>query len=246
MRRRFIALLGLLIGSLGTGCGGGPAGPSDGDARLRTQPSQPETPLPPGRHPLSGNRGFFYLPEGGEPGEPVPLLVLLHGAGGRSGDWEAALSLADSVGMALLVPDATGYTWDALQRGFGPDVQAIDAALEEVFAHAWLDSSRLGLGGFSDGASYALSLGLVNGDLFTHLVAFSPGLVRTPARTGRPVIYVTHGIADRVLSIDETSRDIVSALRNDGYDVTFEEFDGGHIIPREVGRRVFEWVVEDG
>ncbi len=34
--------------------------------------------------------------------------------------------------------------------------------------------------GFSDGASYALSLGVPNGDLFTHIVAFSPGFMRLP------------------------------------------------------------------
>jgi len=35
--------------------------------------------------------------------------------------------------------------------------------------------------GFSDGASYALSVGITNGDLFTHVIAFSPGFV-APAR----------------------------------------------------------------
>jgi phospholipase/carboxylesterase len=34
------------------------------------------------------------------------------------------------------------------------------------------------LGGFSDGASYALSLDLTNGDLFASLIAFSPGFIQ--------------------------------------------------------------------
>jgi predicted esterase len=40
--------------------------------------------------------------------------------------------------------------------------------------------------GFSDGASYALSLGLANGDLFTHVLGFSPGFMRVPRHVGRP------------------------------------------------------------
>jgi predicted esterase len=35
--------------------------------------------------------------------------------------------------------------------------------------------ATLAVSGFSDGASYALSIGPANGDLFTHVMAFSPG-----------------------------------------------------------------------
>jgi len=49
--------------------------------------------------------------------------------------------------------------------------------------------------GFSDGASYALSLGLTNGDLFTHVIAFSPGFAAPAEQRGRPRIYVSHGVA---------------------------------------------------
>lgn len=35
--------------------------------------------------------------------------------------------------------------------------------------------------GFSDGASYALSLGQPNADVFSHIIAFSPGFMRAPS-----------------------------------------------------------------
>jgi predicted esterase len=41
-----------------------------------------------------------------------------------------------------------------------PDVALIDQALSEIFNRYMVDASRLALGGFSDGASYALALGL--------------------------------------------------------------------------------------
>jgi len=82
-----------------------------------------------------------------------------------------------------------------------------------------VDPKHLALGGFSDGASYALSLGMTNGDLFTALMAFSPGFSRPAANRGKPRIFVAHGRQDQILAIDATSRPIVRSLKKDGYDV---------------------------
>jgi predicted esterase len=87
--------------------------------------------------------------------------------------------------------------------------------------------------GFSDGASYALSLGLTNGDLFSDVLAFSPGFHAEDRRQGRPRFYLSHGVHDEVLPIVRTSRRIVPGLRSDGYQVTYREFDGGHVVPAE-------------
>jgi predicted esterase len=81
-------------------------------------------------------------------------------------------------GLPMLFVDSRGQTWDGIRGGFGPDVDFLDGALEKVFGMVAVDPNRLALGGFSDGATYALSLGLVNGDLFPRIVAFSPGFPR--------------------------------------------------------------------
>jgi predicted esterase len=47
-----------------------------------------------------------------------------------------------------------------------------------------VDRSAICCSGFSDGASYALSLGLSNGDLFSHILAFSPGFMRPMSYQG--------------------------------------------------------------
>ena len=123
---------------------------------------------------------------------------------------------------------------------FGPDVAFIDDALERVFARYPIDRSHLSVGGFSDGASYALSLGLANGDLFTHLIAFSPGFMAPPALVGRPKIYVSHGTHDQILPIDACSRRLVPQLERSGYRVQYHEFDGT-TVPPEIRREAFEW-----
>ncbi len=125
---------------------------------------------------------------------------------------------------------------DAIRGGFGRDVAFVDRALTRVFEIVAADPARTAIGGFSDGASYALSLGLINGDLFPRVVAFSPGFVVNGTPQGRPRVFVSHGTDDPILPIDRCSRVIVPGLRTRGYDVTFREFPGGHEVPDAIAR----------
>lgn len=93
---------------------------------------------------------------------------------------------------------------------------------------------------------HALSLGLANGDLFTHVLAFSPGFIPPAGRRGRPAVYIAHGLSDPVLPIGRTSRRIVPSLRGGGYPVDYREFDGGHSIPPEVAKQALEWFAGSG
>jgi len=97
------------------------------------------------------------------------------------------------------------------------------------------------LAGVSDGASYALSLGIANGDVFTHLIAFSPGFVSPPGQQGQPRVFISHGTADPILPIDACSRRIAPGLHQAGYDVTYLEFDGGHTVPPEIANEAWNW-----
>ena len=63
----------------------------------------------------------------------------------------------------LLAPESRGSDWDyAMTQTFGPDVDFINAALQAVFARYNVQSSSIGMQGFSDGATYALALGEPN------------------------------------------------------------------------------------
>jgi predicted esterase len=150
--------------------------------------------------------------------------------------------IVGAAGALLLAPDSAGSTWDAIRRGFGPDVATIDAALAAAHARWRVDPGATVLAGFSDGASYALSLGLANGDRFSHLVAFSPGFVAPGPRLGRPPVYLSHGRDDPVLAIERCSRRIAPALRAAGHAVEYVEFDGGHGVPPEIARAALAWV----
>jgi phospholipase/carboxylesterase len=221
----------------------------DPNSGLRARPaaSAGECVLPAGKSALGlarGRDGLLYVPPAALT-RTSPLVVLLHGAGSSASAVLTLLGdLTEVPRLVLLAPDSRGLTWDVIRGDFGDDVAFIDRALGHVFARCPIDPARIALAGFSDGASYALSLGIGNGDLFTHLIAFSPGFAAPAARAGRPRMFVTHGTADPVLPIDRCSRSLVPALRSGGYDVVYEEFDGGHAVPRELARRAIEWMLD--
>ena len=191
--------------------------------------------MPPGLHPLGlGEPRDGRLRVPATPGHgPLPLVVMLHGA---TGNWERALRRLGPIAdhALVLLPDSLGTSWDVLEGGYGPDISRIDAALARTFA-AWpIDPTRCAVAGFSDGASYALSLALMNGTLFTHCLAFSPGFAAPLKVAGRPAFFVSHGTADEVLPIEACSRRLMPKLERAGYDGQYMEFPGKHEVPPEV------------
>jgi len=173
---------------------------------------------------------------------PLPLLLFLHGATQSAEDMFWYLDAApDETGVAILAPNSRETTWDAITGSFGPDVEFLNRALERVFATVAIDPARIAVGGFSDGATYAISLGLINGDLFKRVVGCSPGFVIDGAAQGKPRFFISHGTQDRILPIDRCGRRVAADLKARGYEVTFREFDGGHEIPGEVVREGLRW-----
>jgi phospholipase/carboxylesterase len=192
----------------------------------------------------TAREGYLYVPATYRAQRPAPLVLLLHGAGEDARDGLALLrEQADEAELILLALSSRGPTWDLIVgRGrYGLDVATIDQALKQTFSRYSVDQTCIAVGGYSDGASYALSLGITNGDLLTHVLAFSPGFMAPAGRVGSPRIFVSHGTHDRWLSIDRCSRRIVPQLERSGYDVRYREFGGGHVVPPEIAHEAVDW-----
>jgi phospholipase/carboxylesterase len=218
--------------------------------RLTADSGLPSGPrLQPGLHSLPGQHGaqhLLFVPaetlaadvanrSASARSRVVPLVVMFHGSGS---DPLRMLGLVEreaaAAGVAVLLPKSAGYTWDAILGAFGADVAELDRLIETVSALMPIDLYRLAAGGFSDGASYALSVGRVNGDRFRHVLAFSPGFVVPGPPAGTPRIFISHGTSDAVLPIERCSRLLVPALRREGYAVEYREFEGGHVVPPDL------------
>lgn len=184
-----------------------------------------------------------------------PVLVLLHGARGEPRDMIKRFAFeAEARGIVLLAPSSHGATWDVIRlsqriRGRessgkldGPyvfrdtrDGGRVEAAIAELGKHVAIDRRRMVLAGFSDGATFALALGLARGHEFGSVIAFSPGLAIPVARpaAGRPVL-VSHGRQDPVLPYAQTCGSVLPLLRTQKAVVTFRPFDGRHQMPAEI------------
>jgi phospholipase/carboxylesterase len=176
------------------------------------------------------------------PGVPAQVAVVLHGSAGEP---EQALGLLDpsasEAGWIVLAPASAADTWDIIVGRFGVDVAQIDAGLRWIFERYNVDPARITIAGFSDGASYALSLGVAHGDLFGHVIALSPGFMADLEPHGKPSVFIAHGTHDTALPIDRCSRRIVPELERAGYRIVYREFVGGHEVRPQLVREAVAW-----
>mgnify|MGYP003339183401 CR=1 FL=1 len=216
--------------------------------RLTARPGRPFRSATPGQTRIGedlGRGGYLFVPRSYREDTPAPLIVALHGGGGHAGRWSALYESCERAGVVLAAPDSRERTWDRVTGGFGPDVAFIDALLRYTFERCAIDPTRVALAGFSDGASYTLSLGPSNGDLFTHLMAWSPGFSDPEEPiVGRPRVLISHGSEDRVLPVRLTRSGLVPMFEMDGYDVNYLEFAGPHELTDDIVRRSFDWFLD--
>jgi predicted esterase len=167
--------------------------------------------------------------------------------------------VADAWGFVVVAPHARGETWDLLAgRASAPgimgrtvrdhvredrDAPRVRAALLAMARRTPIDAARIAVAGFSDGASYALTLGTGAPKLFEETLVLSGGMaVMPPGANGEGRrVFVAHGTADTMLDYVNAKDTIVPKLRAAGFDPYFRSFDGPHVLYY----RVFVEAVED-
>ena len=250
LKRREFCLLaggGVVSMTLEAGCNGVSGFGFPNDGRLSARPRSDVKTSATGRIMLgvdSRRDAVLQVPKNAGQ-SPLPLLIMMHGATQSSDTMFRYLgSTPEEAGVAVLAPNSRDITWDAIRSTFADDVNYLNRALELTFAKVAIDPARMALGGFSDGASYAISLGLINGDLFNKVVAFSPGFVINGDTHGKPRFFISHGTRDHILPIDSCGRRIAAELKANGFEVNFREFDGDHEIPADVAREALAWITK--
>jgi phospholipase/carboxylesterase len=199
--------------------------------------------LAPGRHHLgiaAERDAVLFVPTGLDPHTPAKLFVMFHGAGGFP---EKVLPFieehAEREKFLILAPHSIYPTWDIVIGGSGPDLERLEKALVAVTTHYAIDRDHLAFAGFSDGASYALSIGITNGDIASHVIAFSGGFMTVFTQEGAPAVFIAHGLIDEQLPIETSGRANATKLKAAGYQVEYVEFNGLHVIqPVIVGMAV--------
>lgn len=185
--------------------------------------------------------GTVYVPASYKKGVPMPILVMMHGFRSTAEAVRYTFPLAEEFGVIILAPESRDVTWGQSIPGFDTDARFIGMAYRWVSEVLTIDPNRVAMGGVSDGANYALNMGLAYGDTFNHLMIFSVGMLTTFRRQGKPKIFLAHGTNDQQMPIDRTGRKFAAQLKDEQYDITFREYDGGHGAPLPIVRESFEW-----
>lgn len=191
----------------------------------------------------SGRDGYVFIPSTYSPATPAPLIVALHGANKTAFNGMATMvDAATAAGAIVIAPSSRDpVTWDMFGAGFGGDVAYINASIAQVSDLYNVDPTRVAVQGFSDGATYALSLGLASGKAFTHVIAFSPGGVAPPQLSGTPQVFISAGQKDAVFPYAAMTA-VACQLVSNGYPVTFESFAGGHEVPTSIAAGAMTWM----
>ena len=198
----------------------------------------------PGDHPLrlGDGRVARLRVTPGPSKKPRGLILAFHGAGGSPREGLFIFREAwDEPGLVLLAPGSLGNTWSALHNRQDRDLETVNRALFETWKRCQIDRRRMAVGGFSDGATHALSIGLQNGGVFRSVMALSPGGLLDIERRGKPRVFIAHGTSDVVLPYSRSRKRIVPGLRGSGYSVTFRSFAGGHEVPTSISRAAVRW-----
>jgi len=117
------------------------------------------------------------VPESHEESQALPLLVVLHGAGGSGMEMAEASGFGDvptQDGAVVVYPDALEEEWNYL---FGEEVHDdagfIQALIDETVAEYAIDESRIYLTGYSNGGLMAVRLRCEMADTFAAVAAVS-------------------------------------------------------------------------
>ena len=188
-------------------------------------------------------------------GEPAGALVLLHGRGADEHDLLPFLDVLDprhrllgiTLGGPLALPPG-GRHWYIVPRVGHPDPATFAQSygllggwLAGIEQARGIDPGRIVVGGFSQGAVMALSLGLGAGRPTPAGIIAMSGFVPTVEgwaadvdRPGLPV-FVTHGRRDPVIPV-AFGRAVRDLLEPSPVELTYVESDAGHYVePRVLG-----------
>ena len=172
-----------------------------------------------------------------DPSRRYPLFTVLHGAG-RQNEMlvKACRGEPDRRQAFFLVPRSVDPTWDLIVGGERKDLGFLEFAYDLIYRRYPIAADRQVLIGYSDGASYALSLALSNPRLFEAALCWAAGFVvldrdNVAEDDPKPRVYLEYGTHDELFAFDRVALPMKETLEQAGYGVEFSVDEGGRHWP---------------
>jgi phospholipase/carboxylesterase len=182
-------------------------------------------------------RAVLLTPSEIDPARRYPLFTVFHGAG-RQDEMlvKACRDQPDLRQAFFLVPRSVDPTWDLIVGGERNDLDFLEYAYDLIYRRYPIDVSRQVAIGYSDGASYALSVCLSNPRIFESALCWAAGFVaidRTSWKPDdpKPRFYLEYGTHDELFPFEQIAVPMRDNLRSAGYEVEFSVDQGGRHWP---------------
>ncbi len=209
-------------------------------------------------------RAGLYVPDEIEPGRQYPLVTVLHGAG-RQDEMlmKAYRDEADRRDALFLVPRSHHPTWDLIvEGGYGglppvaepevdaarPDLAFLEYAYDLIYRRYAIDRDRQAIVGYSDGASYGLSLALSNPEIYRAAMCWAAGFLAVDSRhppaedARKPHLLLEYGTHDELFPFEQVAVPMREQLREMGYPLEFRIDQGGRHWPSgEFQEAALDW-----
>jgi phospholipase/carboxylesterase len=204
----------------------------------------------------------IQFPAEHKPDRAYPLVVGLHGHGGRGDEFFTPAPLFAREGIIYAVLQAPyafpsvgriGYSWTLR----GVDDEAGDQGETELSIQYVLQAvdtlvdkyapASVYLMGFSQGGTMTYRTALRHPQRFDGFAVFGSWYrpewftEQQLAAASDLRVFIGHGLQDRVVERSTASRDI---LEDAGFDVTLYDYEGGHMIAVSAIERMFRWIRE--
>ena len=201
---------------------------------------------------LGASRAVLLTPAQIDPSRRYPLVTVFHGAGRQDEMLVKACRGEPEARQALfLVPRSLQPTWDLIAGGQGqPDLEFLEYAWELIYRRYPIDAEKQAVVGYSDGASYALSLALSNPGFFDAALCWAAGFAMMDrnavgAENRRTRFYLEYGTADELFPFEQIALPMRENLEQAGYEVEFSVDEGGRHWPSgSFQREALDWYFE--
>lgn len=214
------------------------------------------------------HRAVLLTPDEIDDTKTYPLITVLHGAG-RQDELllKACKGEPERRQAFFLIPRSLHMTWDLIALGGSggaaldpaagppssdrPDLDFFEYAYDLIWRRFPIDRERQALLGYSDGASYGLSLGLSNPDIFSAVMAWAAGFLAIdgnaiPEGTRKPQLYLEYGTHDELFDFEQVAKPMQRNLEQLGYQVSFHADQGGRHWPSSTFQEeALDWFFSD-